>query len=580
MTQLTVSRSTFDTACPLSLADVLARVRADEQVPPRLQQDIASALHTLAKALGKGLTGAPAEPFYIRARLKGFAPAIIGVTPSRWANVLSLHRKALTLAGLGDLYTRKRVPLLPIWAEALALIPEDHLKYRLSAFGRYCSALGIRPDQVDDEILKAYWAHLEQTELSRRPQDLHRELCVTWNKVAELVPEWPQQRVEVPQYRAWYSLDWDAFPQSLRDEVDQYLYYLSGEDTLKGCPKPLRPASIKGRRETLRAYLTAVVGEGAPATLTCLADAVQIEAFERGLRFFLKRVPKTENAPKENKSFAARVAYVIITLARYWVKVDEAHLDAMLKLGERLRERNKPRGMGEKSRTRLKQFDDPKQVVALARLPLNLIKDTPATGRPTYAEALKFQTAAAIEILTLTCLRMQNLANLEIGRQITWTPKSHVMHICIPGDEVKNGMPITRVIPPESAKLIETYIERYRPVLLKAPSDHLFPGREGGAKQKAYLSRRISDCIKRKTGLVMHAHMFRHFAAKTYLDAHPGAYGVVRLLHADKSVDTTTAFYADGTEAAAAFRHYDAHLAKLRAGRDATVSAKPDRRKP
>ena len=39
----------------------------------------------------------------------------------------------------------------------------------------------------------------------------------------------------------------------------------------------------------------------------------------------------------------------------------------------------------------------------------------------------------------------------------------------------------------------------------------------------------------------------------------------MRLLHADKSVDTTTAFYADGTEAAAAFRHFDAHLAKLRA---------------
>jgi hypothetical protein len=77
----------------------------------------------------------------------------------------------------------------------------------------------------------------------------------------------------------------------------------------------------------------------------------------------------------------------------------------------------------------------------------------------------------------------------------------------------------------------------------------------------------------------MHAHLFRHFAAKTYLAAHPGAYGVMRLTHGHKSVNTTTAFYADGSEADAAHRHYDAHLARLRENsRDGDVNPESQRK--
>ena len=77
------------------------------------------------------------------------------------------------------------------------------------------------------------------------------------------------------------------------------------------------------------------------------------------------------------------------------------------------------------------------------------------------------------------------------------------------------------------------------------------------------LRAQIIDCVKQRCGLLVNPHLFRHIAAKLYLEAHPGAYGVVRLLHGHKSVDTTTRFYC-GTETAAALQHYDDHILQLR----------------
>jgi integrase len=576
-------------------------VLAEASLSTRLKQEVASALNTAAKAMKLELAEAPAHPLYIRTRLKGFAPAMIDVSASRWANVLSLLRKALTIAGMADEYCRKRAPIAPVWDAALKRIEDKWLRNRLTAFARSASAMGIRLDEVTADTLEAYREHLEGTELVKTPNDIHRALCIAWNHAVETVPLWPQVRVEVPQYRKQYALDWRDFPESLLNDLEDYLHYLAGDDILTGCPDPLRPATIKGRRETLREYLTAIVLAGRdPATITCLADTVGLQDFETGLRFFLKRVPKTEtaskaasspkpadapngpntpNAPKENKALALRVANMVLPIAKYWVRVPEPQLKAMREMRDRLREKRKLSRMGEKSRTRLKQFDDPKIVRALARLPLELIKkvdkDLEPEDTPSYRQALLYQQAVAIELGLRLVLRIENLANIEIGRHLTWT-KNGVMHVAIPGHEVKNGVDITRQLPPSTAAMIETYRKRFRPVLCKRASDHLFPGSNGGAKQKGWLSKQISTCIKKEIGIEMHAHLFRHFAAKTYLDAHPGAYGVVKLLNGHRSVDTTAQIYADGSEAGAAYRHYDKLLESLRGdSRDRNSESEP-----
>lgn len=115
----------------------------------------------------------------------------------------------------------------------------------------------------------------------------------------------------------------------------------------------------------------------------------------------------------------------------------------------------------------------------------------------------------------------------------------------------------------ETIKLLDLYVARFRPLLLVRPSSSLFPNGTGGSKKSAALGLQISKFLRRECGLQINPHLFRHFAAKTYLEDHPGAYGVIRLVHGHTSVDTTTRAYC-GTETAAAMQHFDDNVLRLR----------------
>ena len=61
----------------------------------------------------------------------------------------------------------------------------------------------------------------------------------------------------------------------------------------------------------------------------------------------------------------------------------------------------------------------------------------------------------------------------------------------------------------------------------------------------------------------MNPHLFRHAVAKIYLDAQPGNYGVVQRTLGHLSMNTTKIYYS-GCETAAAVRHFDHTILKLR----------------
>jgi integrase len=102
--------------------------------------------------------------------------------------------------------------------------------------------------------------------------------------------------------------------------------------------------------------------------------------------------------------------------------------------------------------------------------------------------------------------------------------------------------------------------------LLTQPFSALFPSSAGGPKSRHTLALQIQKFLLRERGLRINVHLFRHIAAKLYLEAHPGAYGLIRLVHGHTSVETTTRNYC-GTETAAAMRHFDEHVLRLRAPR-------------
>jgi integrase len=91
----------------------------------------------------------------------------------------------------------------------------------------------------------------------------------------------------------------------------------------------------------------------------------------------------------------------------------------------------------------------------------------------------------------------------------------------------------------------------------------LFPGRAGGRKSLNALRGQICKAVHRHTGMRVHPHLFRHAAAKLYLDANPGAYEVVRRVLGHRSINTTTTFYT-GLETAPVVRHFDQVILGLR----------------
>ena len=99
-------------------------------------------------------------------------------------------------------------------------------------------------------------------------------------------------------------------------------------------------------------------------------------------------------------------------------------------------------------------------------------------------------------------MRLANLAALELERHVQWTrsPGRTVVHIVLPGREVKNGLDLTYELPEPTVHLLELYLREYRPALLSGPNRFLFPGKGEGHKFPGWLAKQITRGCATKPG--------------------------------------------------------------------------------
>jgi integrase len=288
--------------------------------------------------------------------------------------------------------------------------------------------------------------------------------------------------------------------------------------------------------------------------VTCLADLVEMETIKTGLRFLLDREGGTSSTA------IADLASVLKAVARHHVHATPDHLD---RIGGIIRRLALGRvGLTETNRTRLRPFDDRGNIGALLNLPAELMREAGRHRNPRHG-AVRAQLAAAIEILLMAPVRMGNLAKLDIEQNLVRPGRGRALHIVIGAEQVKNREPLEHPLPPEGIDLVERYIREFRPHLASAGNTALFPGIGPGPKNQAFFGTQISRTIRAHTGLRIHPHLFRHITAKLFLDANPGNYEVVRRTLGHRSIDTTNAFYT-GLETAAAVRHFDEVILRLR----------------
>jgi integrase len=547
------SRSISPSVCApaTSLADLLKTPQAGD-LPERKRQELGSAIRTVARALGRSPEDIPAEGRLLASRLKDVAPAAIGISRGRWNNVRSLFRTALALVQPIS-PGRNRNDLSREWA-ALSNDLSRSDKIGLSRVLRFLSARGIGPDAVNKETFDEYRLHLDQS-LLKRPNQTFASTVRAWRR-AEAIAGWPRIGVTIPDRRGYWVSGWERFPEPFHRDCQAWLDRLAGRDLLEEAPfRPVRPATLAHREWQIRAFASALMGMGRdPATLTCLADLVEMEAFKTGLCFFLDR----EGGPT---TAIADLAGTLKAIARHHVRVDSHHLDRMGSIIRRRLALGRV-GLTETNRTRLRPFDDSQSICALLKLPEELMRQA-RRHRNLQRGAVRAQLAAAIEILLMAPVRMSNLVKLDIERNLVRPGQGKALHIVIGTEEVKNREPLEYPLPPESVALLERYIRDFRPHLTSAGNTALFPGIGGGPKNQAFFGTQISRTIRAHTGLQVHPHLFRHITAKLFLDANPGSYEVVRRVLGHRSIDTTTAFYT-GLETPAAVRHFDRTILHLR----------------
>jgi integrase len=102
--------------------------------------------------------------------------------------------------------------------------------------------------------------------------------------------------------------------------------------------------------------------------------------------------------------------------------------------------------------------------------------------------------------------------------------------------------------------LIE-YRDRLAPTVIGRRPDCLFVRADGGAKDPSVIAYLIRTYLRKRAGLRLSPHQFRHLSAKVLLDAEPGNFETARQLLGHTSLDTTVTAYA-GIDSRRAARHH------------------------
>ena len=159
----------------------------------------------------------PAHVTFLRGMFDRIHPEQSGISRKRLQNIKSDVRFALLHAGLMGQGQTYMAPLTAEWQGLFDTLLDRQFKYGLSRFMRFCSAQGIAPEAVDDQISDAFLVAMERETFVRRPKAVHAAVVRLWNRAAGQIDLWPDTRLTVPSRRQTYTLPWDALPPFLQE---------------------------------------------------------------------------------------------------------------------------------------------------------------------------------------------------------------------------------------------------------------------------------------------------------------------------------------------------------------------------
>jgi integrase-like protein len=522
-----------------SFADAIAIIMAAPELPEEKRRHWASSLRQIAKALDRPLEIIPARYSAVRADLQHLHQVPAGLTAKTLQNHKSNTKSALLWLERAKGIPRHGAPLTPPWEALRSGIEDALIRMRLSSLMRFCAANQIAPADVDEAVVDRLMDYRSRT--GKSPDaGFRRLLARAWNQSASTVHGWP--KLVVPPVKPAVEVLWEAFPEGLRRDVDQYLHGLTrirrGRTGQR--IRSLKPSTITTRRRELAGAARMAVKAGVPIeTLTSLSALLAPDVAEKVLDAYWAQNGETP------KQFTIDLAGRFLAIATETKCLSEADRERLNELRVSLDE-HRSGGLTDKNLALIRQVLTPGVWSRVLKLPAAMMAKARAQRQhaPTRS-AVTAQLAVAIAILSVAPVRLANLTAIKLGINLIKPggPDSNYW-LVFPDYDVKNRVRLEYPLERWVTALIDEYVYEDRPALLRGRNeDWLIPGQEGGHKGKIAFSGQITDRIYEATGLRITVHQFRHAAGALILRHRPGEYELVRRLLGHRNIQTTINAY-------------------------------------
>jgi hypothetical protein len=523
-----------------SLAEALSKFEPMAGETPSRKARVRAAVATIGRLLRKPPAEIPAQATLLNQRFMQFKHRPTGLTPKSLANCKTeLRYLVRKVCGHGSRSAFR--PLSAEWVQLRETIDAGPLRWRLSRFMAFCSSADVVPAEVNDTVIEQFRIVVRDCEEVNKPENLVRLTIREWNHLAATLPHWPKVTLFLPPRRiSRWTIEPQKFSKSFRQDVDRWLDRLSNVDpeAEEGPIRPLRPASLRHHRHLVFKAASALVFAGQSIeAVTSLACLVEIDAFKKLLTYLRER------QGGEPTTALLDLARMLKSIATHQEHMSEQHVMRMRRICANYA--RDLEGRESKSRERLQIFDDDRLLAALLHMPERLLKEAQHPGTsPTKARTLA-QVAVAIEIEWHAPLRLTNLVNLNLQRNIQAVRSKGEVRWIIRFDrhETKNRSLLTYELPATTVRQIDSAFRFY-----EQTDGWLFPGRQGSHKVPSWLGKQVKQEIERRLGVPFNIHLFRGLGATTQVRENDNGFEIARAMLGDRSDRVIRSHYTPAAE--------------------------------
>lgn len=524
-----------------TFADALQAISDAPDLSEEKRRHWRSSLIGIARAFDQPPDVIPARFSAVRARTSGLHHAPLGWTPKTLANHRANAKAALLWFAKEKDVQPHGVSLLPAWDRLRGELADPSTRYRLTPLMRFCSGIHLEPEAVTEEVIDRFMDFRAHTTARATDTASRRILARLWNAGIGKINGWPSTHLVEPPLKSAEGPSWNDFPDGLRADIENHLTGLNRIRRNKAGQRirPCKPSTITMRRRELVAAVRMAVGVGVPlAGLASLSALLHPDVVTKILDGYWRQDGEIPGA------YTINLGCRFVAIARAIAGFDE---DSLQRLEDHRFALEEHRGdsMTSKNLELIRSVLTDGVWSRVVNLPEELMRQARLERHAPVKAGILAQIAVAVAILTVTPIRLGNLASICLGENLIKPggPDSNYWLIFAKHD-VKNGVTLQVALDETTTAIINEYVHDFRPALVRrSNADWLFPGEANKHKEKISFSTQIVDRVQKSTGLRITVHQFRHAAGALILKHRPGEYELVRRILGHKSVETTKRFY-------------------------------------